>query len=566
VTRAAPYLLVVLLLVAIHTALVFGGLSPILKGELGDTDSYTRLLRVEVLVEDGAWFDSRLSQFNAPFGDTLNWTRPLDMLILAGALPLVTELGYSWREAIYWSGALLPLILHILVALALAWAAAPLLPVSARPMVALLAAVTPIMLAYNLAGKPDQQTLLFLSLVMALGWVTRGLSNGDSPSRLGLYAGLWLGFGLWVTVEAQFAFAILLGVIGLVWLWRGEERALELGECLALGFFVMVAVGLLVERGPLWPTLRELDKISLLHALAAAVIAGCWGLMAAIARHGGRTKRYFTAAGGGALALTALSFFTPELFLGPAGQIEPRVYTEFFLKIREMRPLWPSDTESTGLLLLWLAQPLIAMPLWILRRPPSLQIWLPTLALTVAFTLMALLHARFAQVAAPLAAILLVYAAHELRLHASALALLAPLFLGFGAVLLIPPDDSVRPTCDLGTIKAELAALPQGIVLAPLNYGPQLAYQTGHVVVGGPYHRNTAGILDTLDFFGDAPDSRAREILTARGISYVLACPVGPEKVGLERQKALGSGQGPSWLEPLELPPGQDFRLYRVRG
>jgi hypothetical protein len=569
VTRAAPYLLLIFLLIAIHLALVQFGLSPVLRGELGDTDGYTRLLRVEALASGAGWFNSALPQMNAPYGDTLNWTRPLDVLILAGALPLVAYAGMDMHAAIYWAGALSAPLLHILMALALAWAAAPLLPAAARPLVALLAAVTPIMLAYNVAGRPDQQTLLVLCIVMALGWLTRGLAGLRAVPRAGLYAGLWLGFGFWITVEAQFSYLILLVTLGLIWWWQGERRVLLLAESFAIGFFVMVAIGVLAERGPEWFSLRELDKISISHALGAALISGFIGLLAFLTREGGRGWRSLcglSCAGAGGVALWV---FVPELFLGPAGQMHPRVYNEFFLKILEMRPLWPVDAETVTLLLLWLALPLLALPLWLLARIRPVQLWLPVLAVLGFFTIAALFHARFAQVAAPLAAIVLVGAVRRYRFSLRAIALILPLTAGFVSVAASPQDTAaaLRQSCNVKNIRPDLNGLPARIIMAPLGDGPALAYFTHHGAVAGPYHRNTAGLLDSFDFWGNTPDETARQIVKKRGIGYVLACLPRADRTGLVRQISLAKGvaAAPDWLEPLELPTGQGFRLYRVR-
>lgn len=569
-TRAAPYLFIIFLLLAIHGALVATGVSPVLRGELGDTDPYMRLLRVELLATDiGSWFDSTIPGMNAPYGDELNWTRPLDVLIMAGALPLVAYGGMEWREAIFLAGAWLPPLLHIIMVLALAWAAAPLIPAAARPMLALLAGVVPIMLAYNMAGRPDQQTLLLIALLGMLGWVTRGLQDSFThPVRAGLLAGLSAGFGLWVTVEAQFAFVILTAVLGLLWLERGNERVLQVLEGLALGFFVMVSAGVLAERGGEWHSIRELDKISLSHALGAAVNVGLWGFLAATARHTAPIGRFILGAVWGALALGGVIFFAPELLKGPGGNIDPRVMQEFFLNIREMRPLWPVDVQTAGLMMLWLGVPLLALPLWLLWRPKKLLIWLPTLALVTAFTVLALMHARFAQMAAPLGCILLISLVVRLMEHKrripAALIVLAPLLSGFIMVALAPVAATEKPSCKVTAIRAELAALPAGIIMAPLNFGPELLYFTQHQVVAGPYHRNTAGLLDAFDFFGGSGDTQARDILRQRGIRYVLSCPTDRQPIPA-RQQALAQGKAPEWLIPLPLPEGQDLRLYQVK-
>jgi hypothetical protein len=567
--RAAPYLFIIFLLLAVHAALVLAGVSPLSQGEMIGADAYTRLLRVELLATDiGSWFDNTIPGMNAPYGDELNWSRPLDVLIMAGALPLVAYGGLEWREAIFLAGAWLPPLLHILMALTLTWAAAPLIPVVARPVLVLLVGMVPILLAYNMAGRLDEQTLLLIALFGMLGWVTRGLQESFThPVRAGLLAGLSAGFGLWVTVEAQFAFVILTAVLGLLWLERGNERVLQVLEGLALGFFVMVCAGVLAERGGEWHSIRELDKISLSHALGAAVNVGLWGFLVATARHAPPIGRIILSLLWGVLAFGGVLFFAPELFRGPLGNVDPRVLQEFLLYSPELRPLWPVDRVTTGQLLLWLGVPLLALPLWLLLRPAKLLPWVPLLVLTVAFTTLALLHAGFAFMAVPMGCALLTHVIAQLmdkRWRVLAVSLvLTPLLAGFGFTALAAVPSS-SPQCHVPALRAALAALPPGIIMALPHTGPELLYFTDHEVIATPTHRNRDGLLDAFDFFGAAPASRAQEILRQRGASYVLSCP-GQGRAADSRLQQLADGKEPDWLEPLPLPSGQDFRLYRLK-
>ena len=56
-----------------------------LEGELHDSNSYMRLVRVRNLIEGGDWHDHTIARANAPHGHTLHWSRPLDALLLAGS-------------------------------------------------------------------------------------------------------------------------------------------------------------------------------------------------------------------------------------------------------------------------------------------------------------------------------------------------------------------------------------------------------------------------------------------------------------------------------------------------
>ena len=95
----------------------------VLDGELQGPDSYMRLLRVTQLFETGDWFNITIPHTNAPYGEELHWTRPFDVLLLAGALVLEPFLGFE--RALYWWGSLSAPLLHVATALVLAWAVTP---------------------------------------------------------------------------------------------------------------------------------------------------------------------------------------------------------------------------------------------------------------------------------------------------------------------------------------------------------------------------------------------------------------------------------------------------------
>src|SRR5271157_1303291 len=75
------------------------------KGDLIDSDCYQRLNRVVQLHETGKWYDSVLAKSNAPYGEHLHWTRPLDVLLLTGAW-LATPLA-GFKDSLFWWGVLI---------------------------------------------------------------------------------------------------------------------------------------------------------------------------------------------------------------------------------------------------------------------------------------------------------------------------------------------------------------------------------------------------------------------------------------------------------------------------
>ena len=61
---------------------------PSKKYELHDSDCYMRLVRVSDLYQTGNWYDPVILRSDAPDGERSHWTRPFDVLLLAGTVPL----------------------------------------------------------------------------------------------------------------------------------------------------------------------------------------------------------------------------------------------------------------------------------------------------------------------------------------------------------------------------------------------------------------------------------------------------------------------------------------------
>jgi hypothetical protein len=119
---------------------------------------------------------------------------------------------------------------------------------------------------------------------------------------------------------------------------------------------------------------------------------------------------------------------------------------------------------------------------------------------------------------------------------------------------------------------AKLAALPAGRVAGFVDQGPMILAYTHHATLAGPYHRNSAGILDTYAVFaGSAAEQRA--VLKQRRIDYVILCSPAPDYAewgAMARPDSVlkrdTKGMGEAWLEPIVAKPKAGaIRIYRVR-
>ena len=591
---AAVFLFVAL----VHAGWQGVGGSAVPVGELADGDGYLRLVRVLDLVSSGGWFDPAVSRANAPFGFALHWTRPLDVLLIALALPLAPFLGFA--AALYWAGALVGPLLHLATAAALAWAARPLIGGGAALLAGALTAVQVGVLGYAGFGHADHHVLLGLLAALAFGGVLRALAAETGAERPAFAAGLALAAGMWVSAaEAEVAAALSLGTLGVCWIADGARR-LEANRRLALGLAAGLAVALLVERGLVQPMAAEYDRVSIIHLAAAALIFLFWSAVAAarsgrwIAHKGGRL---LICAAGATVGVAVMRGAIPGAFVVPFSETGPLV--QFMMAASAEF----SRLRDAPHLLLYLGAALPALPwaVWRLGRAwraaePGRWGWLLLALHAIAYVALTLVWIRWSLYAGLFLAVILADllawadAALDRRFAPAArlpvkLAVVLALTVGpvaAGAALMLaagaqPTTAAAQAACPLRPLAKFLEAPPWNArprtIVASVNFGPELLYRTRHRVLATLHHRNVAGIQDSVGILGGADDAEILTLVRRRGVDLILTCERGPHDSYFYAGRGsdvlyrrLQKGEAPAWLKPVALPPplGETFRLYEV--
>ncbi len=593
------------------------GATPVFEGALIDTDSYMRLVRVELLHETGAWFDGRIPRSNAPYGDTLHWTRPFDLLVLAAAWPLVPLFGFE--DALFWGGAWVSPLLLLAAGATMIWAARPVIELETRPYLVLIFLTQLTVVSYSLPGRVDHHTLQILLAVASLGLALR-LFVGPPRKGLAVFAGLVLGLGLWVSVEFILVVLLVMAVLWLSWLRRGPMAAapaLWLAGSLA-GSLVLV---LFSERPAAAFLTVEYDRVSVIFLVVALLHLLFW-LLAVWAQRRAAVgaslrRRVFASLAWAVASAAVIQFLFPSFFLGGTAYADPEFERVFLSLIRELEPLVPVDGQSLGRFMLKLGAPSAGLAValamaWARRREDDATIW-AFFALGLGLYLaLSLQHLRFAALAQVFAVIPLTYllGAIQGRLDrisdrrrrgvARGLAAFVVIFgvpaaglsLGYGGAVENATDGAAGPggvtapgqaasrrgDCPISAIAAYLER-PETfgdrsrIIAAHVNYGPELLYRTRHQVVAAPYHRNVSGILDIYRLFSAVDPEQGRAIVDARGIELLLLCPsparaayYAPRTPGAALYQRLLDGRSPSWVIQVPLPDGLagPFRLFRV--
>jgi hypothetical protein len=586
----------------------------VLQGELPDPDDAMRLVRVTALLQGDGWYSDLVPRGNAPYGETLHWTRPQDALIAVLALPLRLVLGLG--SAVHLAGVIVSPLLHLLAVLLAGWVARPL---ARRPLGA-LAALTllaqPLIVGFAAPGRADHHMLQLLVLLLGTGCLLRAAVDA-SDRRMARAAGLLAAFGVWVSVELLLLSLFALGVLALLWMLDGGARGFA-ARAFCGAHALGLAVALALERPPSGWTAVETDRLSGAHVFAAVVALLVSALLAAPAaqrRLAGRARRAGAGLLLGALGLLLLRLVLPALFQGPMSDAEGIMWARWLDWIEEYQPLLvPRDLAGLGMFLKCLGPVLICLPFALhrLRRTHGRGVWCAWAAVVFGFAVfvpLALTMIRFAPYGEILIALVLAVAAEELaegfeRMHPRTLRLivrplaitaLIPGFLFLGAaieaaarvdaatpVVGVDADTSLAVDGNAGRTLGGMAALlsdPDQLgdrartVLAFAQYGPDLLYRTPHRAVASPYHRNAHGLLDAHTVFTAAVDSAALEVIRRRRVDLLLLCPVGPERLVHGVEDGDGSlydrllrGELPPWLRRVTLSDSlsASFRLYAV--
>lgn len=545
-----------------------------------DGDIALRFDRVMELYAGGQWYDSIAERLDAPFGELIAWSRPLDLILYAGAA--LGSVFTDFRSALILWGVLLSPALMLAALPMLQRMLLPALgPVAVLPAAAILILQQSVMMVFSV-GRADHHSLmavLLIALMLALSVAARG----NTSLKPALWAGLVTGFACWVSVESMVA--AVFGGAGwlMLWIWENDRRRLHQALLYAgvASAILVVAVG--VEHPPQdW--FRELHaKVSIVHlalaVLATAAVAAlllldrvrptdcalCRGTRAALAMN--------------AAAIVAVLLF-PALLKGPLAADGASTSMWHLQMVGEFRPLWPVDYRSA----LHLGLPLIAAcaSVILFRRVAGperkvLALCLLGLLIYVPLSLAQVRWSNYANIIMILPLLMAVHHIMESRLRfragVSAALLVSPVFVAVG---LNEPDEKslVDVACDQTAILRHLGQNPpsadQDILLTYVSDGPEVIWNSRYRVVASNYLFDTA-FGKAVAAFKSQSDEVARQLAIERGVHFVLVCAGNREgrlyrlESGTSFHDRLAAGEAPAWLEPVPLPQHlAPHRMYRT--
>lgn len=574
-----------------------------LAGGQLDSDGYFRLIRVQALVAEWDWFNTEIERSNWPFGEEIHWTRPLDLLIIALALPAKPFLG--WDSAIALAGSVVSPICHAALCIGAVWAARPLIGGARSPLAMLLMLSMAGAFLYSVIGRADHHALLLLITLAALGGWMRAL--GDSgKDRHAVGVALVMALGIWVSPEALIPLAAIYLAGGVVWILHGNQ-VVRPNRLMSAVLLLGLAAALFVERPPSDWLAVEFDRISLPHLTMAALALSFWGVAGKMSRIGtsGRYSRVAAALVGGALTVAILLLIHPGFHQGPIAQADPVMGVIFFPYVQEMQSLFPRDWEKLVRVILYMGAPVMALVfalVYIIRRKlerTTLAAWLVLTSMLIVTIPLGVAQVRLVGYSGVAAALGLTgflvvvlplvnkrmtgWARRFARIGLmSAVIIGAPIFaLLVGAVTLDPDEGEVESGqlspegCSVRALAPVLveAAAGEGekALVTSINRGPEILYRTGIPILSGPYHRNHEGMVALTDFLLAPEPETSRGIAMERQVGWVLLCPSADTWYSTRAPETsvihlLVEDSPPPWLRRISVdrPGAEGFLLYSV--
>ncbi|MBP1762946.1 MAG: rane protein required for N-linked glycosylation-like protein [Firmicutes bacterium] len=542
---------------------------------LFDSDCYMRLIRAQQLYNTGSWLDNTIYRSNVPYGETLHWSRLLDILLLAGAY--VGSFFVPFSTALFWWGVLISPVLLICSIFALYWAVRALVDQEAAIWSGLIFFGQIIALFSYEFGRPDHHSLLLFLFILMIGFILRVLDTDER--RYTYVGGLIAAVAIWVSMEMLTFVVLVCSTMLILWIWK-DKQFLKATQDFLLSISLGTVVFVLMEHSFRKITVIEYDKVSLVHVV---LFFALWGTVRFITPQlrQDKSRRFVGAVLGPMLVLAGLALVFPDLAKGPYGMVDPLVVTVWLSKIYEAMPIYNNEAAMSMLLVtLFLILPYILFPFFKLNKVEAHWVFLnlsilffggltfyqcrfiPYAQVLMVFPLLFVLNFSFAKIKQM-----------QNPLKKSLMRILVIITLTFGPILTTIGLISVFGTADNSRT---LPAPPQHIlnqfldqrnesqtILTGIYFGAQMIYETKHQVIATPYHRSS-GILYLHHVMAAATNEEAHALLRERKVDLIILYPddpKSPEYHLISEQKnddifynRLVDKRYPIWLRPVALP------------
>lgn len=548
-------------------------------------DDLTRLSQVRDFLNGQAWYDTIQHRYNAPYGQSIHWSRLIDVPIAALILVLrpIFGAGADIAATYVWPLVLLAVLLTLSAKLCVRLVGRDgLLPGVVLPLLSLS------LVGEFAPGRIDHHNV---QILISLGLAIATLA-ATSDARQGWTAGILAALSMVIGIEGLLFVVATIAAFGLLFVFDPAKR--DATRNFGFGIAGATLAGLLVALPPEHWLTPYCDAMSITFAVGGAGAGLALAALTVLPLDGRSLPIRFGAAivaGGLATGLTVGLF--PHCLAGPYADLDPWLMEVWLAESSEVLPLWTALMQSPSLTVgvtLPIVVGLGALIARLIVDQRDRTAWLIIGGFFVLSAAVLLFQIRGARLAAAFAVppgAWLIVTARRRYLDGKKV---RDMFLLFGAWLayagtvimlglsyLTPQGDLVRGDledrpnmvrardCLQPTSYAYLQDLPPTTLLVHPNLGPQFVALTHHSVVVSAHHRDAEGMRDTLVFMG-ADEETAREILDRRGVTHLALCLENPDPSFAPGQDQplydrIVNGDLPDWLTNIT-PPGEAIRLF----
>lgn len=552
------------------------------NGSFFDSDDAMRAVQLRDFLAGQQWFDLVAHRVDPPFGQSMHWSRVVDVALWGidrfFALFLDPESAERGMRLAF-PALLLTLLLVLCDRLGRLLAGA----FTGLAAICLVTLSGPMFLQFA-PGRIDHHAPQIVLLVAAFLFLSRGL-DPRRASSLAVIAAL-MALSLSISLENLPFFLPMLAALPVLFIIDGVDARAGLKN-FAAGTIVAIPALYFATVPHAIALTSACDAFSFVHVAAFMVGALALFVLAQMSSRLATTRARACAALGACAAPAATILLVASRCVGdPLGGVDPLIRELWLSHVREAAPLYKTALLAPDVAFV-IAAPVamgLAAALFYSFRDEGLSrrrfvLAAATIAAGAAAGLwqVRVLTSVTPLAMVPLAAIVVrgasrlnVPPAFRVALTPVLLFLLSPIGL---AALFGPRDvsgDAGEAECLTPRATTRLAALPPDRVLAPFGLGSFILAQTRHSVFAAPYHRNNHGNRLAADIFLAAPD-KAEALARAAGVGLVVWCARGEKPSSSLVDAApdglaarLDRGAAPYWLEK-KSREGDPLLVFAVR-
>jgi hypothetical protein len=562
-----------------------------------DFDGYWHLLRVDSLYNTGNIYDTALFRSNAPYGESIHWTRAFDLILFAGAY--IGSYFVDFKIALFWWAIIVNPVLHVLSFLVLFWGLRDLVGDIRASFFGIMLPFQLYLTSIFISGIPDHHgsLILIFSIFTALFIKSILKDNWKEYSICGIVGGI----AIWLGIESIVVVLIVLSIFGLAWVLEGKSYQ---SKNFLFSFFLLSTTFITILIDTRYDELMTIayDRRSIVHVFLWLTTTSFWVVVALASKYtkvlDKKTGRIIASIIGATACFLLTYDLFPLFFKNPLSEVDPTIKLVYLNQTSEFTGLFSAPNNLSKITIAYWAMTLPGVPISIYlawsRFGKERNAWIFITLINIAFITMSFFTFRMMTYATLCALIPISYAIYipfafisqNFRQPYNVLArvllivtccfcfLLPPIAFHSNKNKLLLYDRKFLSHICKYLNEDQFFDKKSLRILTSIYLGPLLLYKTPHEVIGTPSHHNVSGILDTYFVMNALREGDAHIIIRRRGIQAILiGRPEGgigdffikdinkTQNSGEIFHHQLWKGKIPAWLQLYAVPKSLESKI-----